>query len=100
MEGGSFSLVYAFNLLGCTIGPALVALLTLDLFSTRDHFIGIAALSMGAAAAVGWATGGRRLLFLAALLPPWPRSCRTRSVPPRSSTRTMRFRSGSRTRKA
>lgn len=40
-RGASFSSVYLFNLIGCTIGPAALALFTLDHFSAGEHFAAI-----------------------------------------------------------
>ncbi len=69
-KGVSFSTVYVFNLAGCTIGPALMALVTLDHFSTREHFMFISAMSALTASAVAWRAGGTRLILMPCIAAP------------------------------
>lgn len=49
-KGGSFSRVYFFNVLGCTLGPLLVTLWGMDVLATEHLFLCVAVTTLVAAA--------------------------------------------------
>lgn len=55
-KGGSFSRVYFSNVIGCTLGPLLITLWGMDVLSTEQQFLVVAATTLAAAI---WLAGWR-----------------------------------------